>query len=140
MSSGRRSTGPKPCAVLEGLTHSLAWDRSSVSNHLPVHLDRIRSEASLETSLSDPLLHDRTTFREQSLNKVDWLIGAFLLVAVFISKAAVLDLPYHWDEIGYASSTHWLISEGLWRILPGTYPPTTFFGHPPGLFFSLAGL
>ena len=99
----------------------------------------MRSEPSLETSLSDPL-HDRPTFSEQSLNKVDWLVGAFLLVAVFISKAAVLNLPYHWDEIGYASSTHWLISEGLWRIFPGTYPPTTFFGHPPGLFLSLAGL
>ena len=76
-----------------------------------------------------------------------------LLAGVLIGKAPTLNLPYHWDELeAYVRPAHYVANEGLWRIAPGTYsdtpeyypavskdnPEETFFGHPPGLYFSLA--
>jgi 4-amino-4-deoxy-L-arabinose transferase-like glycosyltransferase len=48
-------------------------------------------------------------------------------------------MPYHWDELGaYIAPTHWLLHGSLLRVLPGLHPPYVFFGHPPGLYLSLA--
>jgi len=86
-------------------------------------------------------------------HRTDLWIALLLLAIVFISKAPTLPLPYHWDEMeAYVRPAHYLAAEGLWRIVPGAYPDTpeyepairkenpaeTFFGHPPGLYFSLA--
>jgi 4-amino-4-deoxy-L-arabinose transferase-like glycosyltransferase len=88
-----------------------------------------------------------------SLHRTDAGIALLLLAIVFITKAPTLTLPYHWDELeAYVRPAHYLAMEGLWRIVPGMYPDTpeyepaigkenpaeTFFGHPPGLYFSLA--
>ena len=81
------------------------------------------------------------------------ILSMVLLAVVLISKAPTLHLPYHWDELeAYVRPAHYLAAEGLWRVVPGAYPDTpeyepaigrenpeeTFFGHPPGLYFSLA--
>lgn len=69
----------------------------------------------------------------------DFLIHVFLFLIIFISKANIINLPYHWDELGaYISPTHWLAEGNLLRVLPGLHPPYTFFGHPPALYLSLA--
>ncbi len=85
--------------------------------------------------------------------RTEVLIGVILLTMILISKAPTLLLPYHWDELeAYVRPAHYLAAEGLWRIFPGTYvdipeyypaisrhnPAETFFGHPPGLYFTLA--
>lgn len=68
-------------------------------------------------------------------------IGLGLAIGVFLLKWEVLDLPYHWDELGaYAIPTHWLADHGLAGALPGRHPPGTFFGHPPALYLVLAAL
>ncbi|MBN1846270.1 MAG: glycosyltransferase family 39 protein [Sedimentisphaerales bacterium] len=79
--------------------------------------------------------------------------GLLLLLLVVITKIPTLGLPYHWDELGaYIRPAHYLAGQGLWRVLPGTYPdlpeyppepdranpPETFYGHPAGLYFLLA--
>jgi 4-amino-4-deoxy-L-arabinose transferase-like glycosyltransferase len=88
-----------------------------------------------------------------SYRRTDLWIALLLLAIVLISKAPTLNLPYHWDELeAYVRPAHYLAEQGLWRIVPGTYPETpeydpavskenpeeTFFGHPPGLYFPLA--
>jgi len=72
--------------------------------------------------------------------KLDLVIGLAFFLVVFGSKVSVLDLPYHWDEIGYVVPMHWLAQGSLSRVVPGAHPPHAFFGHPPGLFLSLAFL
>jgi Dolichyl-phosphate-mannose-protein mannosyltransferase len=72
--------------------------------------------------------------------KPDVLVGIAFFLVVFGSKIHVLDLPYHWDEIGYIVPIHWLAQGSLSRAIPGAHPPQAFFGHPPGLFLSLAFL
>jgi len=87
------------------------------------------------------------------INTSEIILSMVLLAVVLISKTPTLNLPYHWDELeAYVRPAHYLAQEGLWRIVPGTYPDTpeyepaigrenpeeTFFGHPPGLYFSLA--
>jgi 4-amino-4-deoxy-L-arabinose transferase-like glycosyltransferase len=66
------------------------------------------------------------------------LVGSILVVLAF--KATVLHLPYHWDEIAYINSAHWLAEEGLMHTFPGQHPPQAFWGHPPGLFIFIAAL
>ena len=67
------------------------------------------------------------------------LIFAFLFLLVFISKANIINLPYHWDEAGtYIAPTHWLAQGSLLKVFPGFRDPYTFFGHPPALYLSLA--
>jgi 4-amino-4-deoxy-L-arabinose transferase-like glycosyltransferase len=72
--------------------------------------------------------------------KLDLIIGLAFFLVVLGSKVNVLGLPYHWDEIGYVVPIHWLAQGNLSRVVPGSHPPHAFFGHPPGLFLSVAFL
>ena len=80
-------------------------------------------------------------------------VAILLLAIVLIGKTPTMSLPYHWDELeAYVRPAHYVAEAGIWRIVPGTYPDApeydpavskdnpeeTFFGHPPGLYFSLA--
>ncbi len=72
---------------------------------------------------------------------IEILIAGFIFIAVFMAKAGILNMPYHWDELGaYVGPSHWLAQGGLWKILPGLHPPALFFGHPPAFYFSLSAL
>jgi|GEM_PF-4865815 len=69
----------------------------------------------------------------------DLVAGLILLALVFLSKMFTMDLPYHWDEMGaYIPPAHWLSEGSLIRAVPGFYPAAKFFGHPTGLYLSLA--
>jgi len=71
--------------------------------------------------------------------KHEILTGIILLTVVIVGKAPTLHLPYHWDEMGaYVGPAHWLAQDSLVRVFPGGHPPAQFFGHPPGLYLSLA--
>jgi Dolichyl-phosphate-mannose-protein mannosyltransferase len=72
--------------------------------------------------------------------KLDLVVAFAFFLVVVGSKVTVLNLPYHWDEIGYVVPIHWLAEGSLARAIPGAHPPHAFFGHPPGLFLSLAFL
>ena len=67
------------------------------------------------------------------------VIPATLTALLLVLKKEVLTLPYHWDELGaYIPAAHWLFHEGIYKIVPGFYPPDMFYGHPPGIYFVLA--
>jgi len=69
----------------------------------------------------------------------DIIVGLALLAVVFLSKLITLNVPYHWDEMGaYIPPAHWLAEGSLIKAIPGFYPAEKFFGHPTGLYFSLA--
>ncbi|MBN1846269.1 MAG: glycosyltransferase family 39 protein [Sedimentisphaerales bacterium] len=70
-----------------------------------------------------------------------WLVAVLLGLIVMAGKAPTLGLPYHWDEAGaYVGPARWLAEGSLLRALPGGHPPGKLFGHPPGLYLTLAGL
>ncbi len=71
--------------------------------------------------------------------RYDAAAGLALLLIVSASKAAILNLPYNWDEMGaYMTPAHWLAQGSLLRAFPGFHPPYMFFGHPPALYVSVA--
>jgi 4-amino-4-deoxy-L-arabinose transferase-like glycosyltransferase len=78
------------------------------------------------------------TRKNELLN--DILIAIFFFLLVVISKMNILSLPYYWDEFVYIRPTHWLYQGSLLRIIPGLHPSDMFYGHPPGLYLSLAVL
>jgi len=78
-------------------------------------------------------------FKIKNKTRIDLYIGLLLFTLVFICKLPVLSTPFHWDEMGaYIPPAHWLNETGLFRAIPGFYPDVKFFGHPTGLYFSLA--
>src|SRR5208283_5961407 len=74
----------------------------------------------------------------KALRNYDLLAGLLLFVAIAISKANTIALPYYWDEYVYISPANWLYNGSLMRAFPGLHPPTIFFGHPFALYVALA--
>lgn len=75
------------------------------------------------------------------LQNYDMLIAISWFVIILLLKFHILNLPYHWDELGaYIQPTHWLAQGSLFRVLPGFHPPYMFYGHPPGIYLSLASI
>ena len=71
----------------------------------------------------------------------DFLFAVISFLIVFGCKVTILNLPYHWDEMGaYIRPSHFLVHNGLWQAIPGFHYPYAFFGHPPGLYLTLAFL
>lgn len=53
----------------------------------------------------------------------DAAVGCCLLMIVLLFKANILDLPYHWDEMGaYITPSFWLSRGSLLRVMPGLHP------------------
>ena len=73
--------------------------------------------------------------------RLNIIIFIILAVTIAATKFNILDLPYHWDEMGaYIRPTHWLADGSLVRAFPGFHPPHTFFGHPFALYLTLAAI
>lgn len=67
------------------------------------------------------------------------LIFILITLIVFLTKANIINLPYHWDELGaFMRPAYWLANSGLINFIPGFHPPEMFFGHPPALYLSFA--
>jgi hypothetical protein len=73
-------------------------------------------------------------------NKHGIAVFLLFLTAVLLSKSVTLNTPYYWDEMGWARKAHWLSQQSLISSFPGFHSPTAFWGHPAGLFFTLAVL
>jgi len=82
------------------------------------------------------------TLKKENLpNYYDNVFAVIAFLVIFACKVSILNLPYHWDEMGaYIKPAHFLVQNGLWKAIPGFHDPYTFFGHPPGLFITLASL
>lgn len=80
-------------------------------------------------------------WRVSSGVKEDTLVAIFLLLTVLACKANTITLPYYWDEMSaYIQPAHWLADGSLLRAFPGFHPPETFYGHPFGVYLTLAAL
>lgn len=76
-----------------------------------------------------------------SLSRQDLLIIILLLLTVVVAKWPILDVPYHWDEMGaYFDPSWWLSKRSLLDVLPQRHPTELFFGHPPLLYLMAAVL
>ena len=82
-----------------------------------------------------------TLRKENLLNNYDMLFAVIAFLVILACKVNILHLPYYWDEMGaYMEPTHFLVQNGLWKAIPGFHAPHTFFGHPPGVYVTLAFL
>lgn len=73
--------------------------------------------------------------------RLDTVVLLMLVLVVLVAKLPVLQLPYHWDEMGaYFEPANWLSGRSLWDALPGRHPAEIFFGHPPLLYLAVATL
>ncbi len=82
----------------------------------------------------------RTLTNSDRPGRRDAALFLLFFVIVFASKWNTLHIPYYWDETGWATAAYWLSGVNLVRAIPGLHPPTTFWGHPPALYVSLATL
>ncbi len=69
-----------------------------------------------------------------------WLVFGPFVAVVLLVKLSTLTVPPYWDELGWLDGAHWLSEVNLLRVIPGLRAPYAFWGHPPGLHFTLAAL